>query len=141
MTSWPGCHLLTRCPLYLFSCILDLGVMLYEYNTNFSVQGSVHRKYIPIYIQQDATLHSLFISGNYSTRFGLYLHQSSGAHNCMYSIWYLSNRYCYLPLSWKSWKWTDTLRHSRFSYRFLLKIQVFGTLNRVVTVSDVSKAL
>jgi hypothetical protein len=25
---------------------------------------------IPIYIQQDATLHSLFISGNYSTRFG-----------------------------------------------------------------------
>jgi hypothetical protein len=27
----------------------------------------VHRKYIPIYIQQDATLQSLFISGNYST--------------------------------------------------------------------------
>jgi hypothetical protein len=21
-----------------------------------------------------------------------------------YSIWYLSHRYCYLPLSWKSWK-------------------------------------
>jgi hypothetical protein len=27
----------------------------------------VHRKYIPIYIQQDAKLHSLFISGNCST--------------------------------------------------------------------------
>jgi hypothetical protein len=26
----------------------------------FNVHGSVHRKYIPIYIQQDATLHSLF---------------------------------------------------------------------------------
>jgi hypothetical protein len=26
------------------------------------------------------------------------------AHNCIYSIWYLSHRYCYLPLSWKSWK-------------------------------------
>jgi hypothetical protein len=25
------------------------------------------------------------------------------AYNCMYSIWYLSHRYCYLPLSWKSW--------------------------------------
>jgi hypothetical protein len=25
------------------------------------------------------------------------------AHNCIYSIWYLSHRYCYLPLSWKSW--------------------------------------
>jgi hypothetical protein len=40
----------------------------------------VHRKYIPIYIQQDATLRSLFISGNYSTRFGWYFHPPSGAH-------------------------------------------------------------
>jgi hypothetical protein len=23
--------------------------------------------------------------------------------NCIYSIWYLSHRYCYLPLSWKNW--------------------------------------
>jgi hypothetical protein len=37
---------------------------------------------IPIhsYIQQDAKLHSLFISGNCSTCFGLYFHPSSGAH-------------------------------------------------------------
>jgi len=40
----------------------------------------VHRKYIATYIQQDATLHSLFISGNCSTYFGLYLHPSLGAH-------------------------------------------------------------
>ena len=33
-----------------------------------------------IYIQQDATLHSLFISGNCSICFGWYLHPSSGAH-------------------------------------------------------------
>jgi hypothetical protein len=25
------------------------------------------------------------------------------AYNCIYSIWYLSHRYCYLPLSWKGW--------------------------------------
>jgi hypothetical protein len=25
------------------------------------------------------------------------------AYNCIYSIWYLSHRYCYLQLSWKSW--------------------------------------
>jgi hypothetical protein len=25
------------------------------------------------------------------------------ADNCIYSIWYLSHRYCYLPLSWKCW--------------------------------------
>ena len=27
--------------------------------------------------------------------------------NCIYSIWYLSDRYCYLPLSWKSWTWFE----------------------------------
>jgi hypothetical protein len=37
---------------------------------------------IPVYsyIQQDATSHSLFISGNCSTYFGWYVHSSSGAH-------------------------------------------------------------
>ena len=34
----------------------------------------------PIYIQQDAMLHILFISGNYSIYFGCYLHPSSRAH-------------------------------------------------------------
>ena len=24
-------------------------------------------------------------------------------HNCIYSMWYLSKRNCYLPLSWKGW--------------------------------------
>ena len=33
----------------------------------FNVHGSVHRNHIPIYIQQDVTLHSLFISGICST--------------------------------------------------------------------------
>jgi hypothetical protein len=40
----------------------------------------MHRKYIPIYIQQDAMLRNLFISLNCSTCFGWYLHPSSGAH-------------------------------------------------------------
>jgi hypothetical protein len=29
------------------------------------------------------------------------------ANNSFYSIWYLSHRYCYLPLSWKSWNWFE----------------------------------
>ena len=29
------------------------------------------------------------------------------ANNCIYSVWYLSHRYCYLPLSWKSWNWFE----------------------------------
>jgi hypothetical protein len=35
---------------------------------------------IPIYIQEDATLHSLFLPGNCSTCFGWYFYASSGAH-------------------------------------------------------------
>jgi len=29
------------------------------------------------------------------------------ANNCIYSIWYLSHRYCYLPLSRKSRNWFE----------------------------------
>ena len=29
--------------------------------------------------------------------------------NCIYSIWYLSHRYCYLPLSWRNW--TSSTHH------------------------------
>ena len=64
----------------------------------FNVYGSVHHKYILIYIyiyiyiyththtQQDAILHSLFISGNCSTCFGWYLHPSSGAHTTVFTF-------------------------------------------------------
>jgi hypothetical protein len=62
---------------FRFSC-WELHFMLCLLKVN--VHGSVHRKKIPIYIQQDATLHSLFISGNCSACFGWYLHPSSGAH-------------------------------------------------------------
>jgi len=29
------------------------------------------------------------------------------SNNCIYNIWFLSHRYCYLPLSWKSWNWFE----------------------------------
>jgi len=47
---------------------------------NVNVYGSVHRKNVPIYIQQYATLHTFIISGNCCICFGWYLHPSSGAH-------------------------------------------------------------
>ena len=40
---------------------------VWKVSCKLNVYGSVHRKYIPIYIKQDTTLHSLFISGNYVT--------------------------------------------------------------------------
>ena len=66
----------------------------------FNFQRSVHLTYILIYIQQDATLHSLFYLWK-----PLYMSRvvsppiTRSTHNCIYSIWYLSNRYCYLPLA------------------------------------------
>ena len=68
------------------------------------VDNALIKFQLPKYNQQDATLPSLFISVNCSICFGWFLHPSSGAQSCTYSIWYLSNRYCHLLLSWKSWK-------------------------------------
>ena len=76
----------------------------------FKIQGSVHCKYIPIYIQQDATL-TQFI---YIWKL-LYMFRAvnppivRSTHNRIYSIWYLSSHYCYLPLLWKSWNCVPTL--------------------------------
>ena len=39
-----------------------------------------------IYIEQDATLHSLFIFGNCSICLGWYLHPSSGAHTTVFTV-------------------------------------------------------
>jgi hypothetical protein len=64
--------------------------------------------FLLIYFQQDATLHTLFISGKL-----LYLFRvvsppiSRSTHNCICSKWYLSNHYCYLPLLLKSWIWFE----------------------------------
>ena len=49
--------------------------------------------------QQDATFHNLFNSVRRSTRFRRFFRPSSGAQNCTYSVRYLSDRYCYLPLA------------------------------------------
>ena len=34
-------------------------------------------------------------------------HHQENTHNCIYSIWYLSNRCCYMPLLWKGWNWFE----------------------------------
>jgi hypothetical protein len=57
--------------------VKDSVVTLYTENSNTFI---LFKLFIPIYIQQDATLHSLFISGNCSTCLGSYLHPSSGGH-------------------------------------------------------------
>jgi len=72
---------------------------LEDNNPELNVHGSVHRKNILIYIHQDATLHSLFYLET-----ALHVFRAvpppiiRSANNCIHSIWYLSHRYCYLPL-------------------------------------------
>jgi len=52
-------------------CVDGVTIILGDF---FNVHGSVHSKNILIYIQQDATLHSLLYLENCSTCFGWYLH-------------------------------------------------------------------
>jgi len=62
----------------------------------FNVYESVHRKYIPIYIQQAATLQFIYI-WKLLYMFRVVLSPIiRSAYNCIYIIWYLSHRYCYL---------------------------------------------
>jgi len=45
------------------------------------------------------------------------------AYNCIYSIWYMSHRYCYLSLTWRSWNRfqcaVDGVRHHSLSHTVL----------------------
>jgi hypothetical protein len=63
-----------QCPLLYYTMLLRLILLMWRI-------GRAPNS-IPIYeyIQQDATLHSLFIYGNCSTCFRWYFHPSSGAH-------------------------------------------------------------
>ena len=88
-------------------CTWSTDVTLLTLVTKFNVQGFLHRKYIPFGIfPTRSILHSLFISGKLLYMFRVVSPPIiRSTHNCIYRIWYLSNRYCYLPLLWKSWKW------------------------------------
>jgi len=88
-----------------FSCIkitINLGAdMLLQCwckQQIFNVHESVHHNNILIYIQHDATLHSLFYLETALHVLGGPPPIIRSANNCIYSIWYLSHRYCYLPL-------------------------------------------
>ena len=66
-----GAHVLESC-IHGIRCISSLDI---SENSKFNVHGSMHCKNILIYIQQDATLHSLFyletalhVSGGTTTR-------------------------------------------------------------------------
>src|SRR5215470_2418296 len=56
-----------------------------------SISNKMQRYTVYLYLET-----ALHVSGGTST------HRQERIQ-LIYSIWYLSHRYCYLPLSWKSW--------------------------------------
>jgi hypothetical protein len=76
----PICHLL-----------ILLGDLTFMGKCMVSISNKMQRYTVYLYLET-----ALHVSGGTST------HHQERIH-CIYSIWYLSHRYCYLPLSWKSW--------------------------------------
>jgi hypothetical protein len=70
---------------YLLALLAHNFLHVSRIRVKFNVYGSVHRKYILLYIQQDARLHILFISGNCSTCFGC-------AHSNQFQLFHDSGR-------------------------------------------------
>ena len=64
--------------------------------------------YIPIYIQQDATLQFIHIWKLLYMFLVVPPPIIRSAYNCIYSIWYLPHHYCHLSLLWRSWKKVPT---------------------------------
>jgi len=74
----------------------------------FNVHGSVHCKIIPIYISNKMQRYTVYYISKLFYMFRVVTPPIiRSAYNCIYSNWYLSHRYCYLPLSWKRWNWFE----------------------------------
>jgi hypothetical protein len=71
--------------------LILLGDLTFMGKCMVSISNKMQRHTVYLYLET-----ALHVSGVTSTH-----HQEH--INCIYSIWYLSHRYCYLPLSWKSW--------------------------------------
>ena len=92
-------------PLQLSYTLLNVCTSVRCYHCQYAKH---HSFILLIYFQQDATLHSLFICGKLLCVFWVVSPPIiRSTHNSIYSIWYLSNRYCYLLLLWKSWSWFE----------------------------------
>jgi hypothetical protein len=84
----------------------------------FNVHGSVHRNNILIYISNNMQRYTVYFIWKLLYMFRVVpLPIFRSANNCIYSIWYLSHRFCYLPLSWKIWNWFEcvvgSVRHTQ----------------------------
>ena len=74
----------------------------------FNFHGSVHCNNILKYISNNMQSYTVYFIWKLLYMFRVVPSPIiRNANNCIYSIWYLSHSYCYLPLSWKSWNWFE----------------------------------
>ena len=66
---------------------------------HFNVYGFVHCNNIPVYISNKMQRYTVYFIWKQLYMFRVVPPPIvRSAYNCIYSIWYLSDRYCYLPL-------------------------------------------
>jgi len=94
---------------YLF-CADNVNLM----GEKLRVEHESFFSFILIYIQQDATLHSLFYLETALHVLGGTTKRIRSANNCIYSIWYLSQCYCYLLLLWELVRTPPTAHSNQF---------------------------
>ena len=75
---------------------------------------SHHQEHIQLYLQHLVFVAPLLLSADVVEELERNSNSSTiaitrSAYTCIYSIWYLSHRYCYLPRSWKSWNVVPSL--------------------------------
>ena len=80
-----------------------------EWNSTLNVQESVHRRYLPLDIFPTRCNITQFI---YFCKTDLHVSGGISTHHQEHIQLYLQylvlvNRYCYLPLLWKSWSWSE----------------------------------
>jgi len=74
------------------------------------------------YSQQNATFHNLFIYVRRFTCFKRVFRPSSGAQSSTYSVRYLSDQYCCLPLAWSEWNCRASYRNTKIVKRSILLV-------------------
>jgi hypothetical protein len=66
--------------------------------------SSHHQEHTQLYLQNLALVKPLLLPAAVVEELEPIIRST---YNCIYSIWHLSNRYCYLPLLWKRWNWFE----------------------------------
>jgi hypothetical protein len=92
----------------IFPTRFNITKLIYFWKTALDVSGGIpthHWEHTHLYSQNLVVVKPLLLTVAIVEELEMLAPIIRSTHNCIYRIWYLSNRYRYLPLSWKSWNW------------------------------------